>query len=135
MNRYLEKIAATLKYELEPGVFYDRKKHDVVLSKDKASSVAQRARAINTMASAASWAFPGAFLGAGVYEATHRRLGGKVLPIVAGVGTTAAMSALGGALGYNNDQLAAIRAKKGYLEDMEHKHWNRIEEIESSKYE
>lgn len=41
MNKYLEKVAE--RFELEPGVFYDKAKHDVTLSRDKASQEADAA--------------------------------------------------------------------------------------------
>ena len=41
MNKYLEKVAE--RFELEPGVFYDKTKHDITLSRDKGNQEADAA--------------------------------------------------------------------------------------------
>lgn len=62
MNKYLEKVAE--RFELEPGVFYDKTKHDIALSRDKGNQEADAADTRKRLGWGAYGGVVGGFFGA-----------------------------------------------------------------------
>ena len=147
VNKYLEKIAN--KVELEPGVHYDLKKHDVVVSRGRMSDyVDSRDRVQRGVVAATYGTMAGAFGGAlGARHAQYhllapgtsaihklsQRLGrGRAIRAV-GVAAGAGSAVLGGGLAYASGGVSdydkpGVRNK--YMQHLEKKHSSTIHKLE-----